>query len=137
MREGVADSPWIAAIWVSKSQSYNSCPNNSRYTHRPAIDIWTAHRVRNRPESLHQHVSWSFYVPSSARGGNTVLPSMEPGFTPRTSMTKSDFRTMKILKQLNSRRSAAENNVDRRAESVWIPFGHCSAQAADVDEPIL
>jgi hypothetical protein len=32
MREGVADSPLIAAIWMSESQSYDSCPNSSRCT---------------------------------------------------------------------------------------------------------
>jgi serine/threonine protein kinase len=39
MREGVVDSPLITAIWVSKSQGYDSCPTNSRGTCRSAINI--------------------------------------------------------------------------------------------------
>jgi hypothetical protein len=39
MREGVVNSPLIAAIWVSKSQGYGACSNNPRCTDGSAICI--------------------------------------------------------------------------------------------------
>jgi hypothetical protein len=63
-------------------------------------------RYRNRPESLHQNVSWICWVQSSTRAGNILRPWTKPGFISRINTNKSGSQIRNTRQQFNDKRSA-------------------------------